>query len=113
MSGGIRCGHAGPLIGPLGIGNGNGNAVRAPFDLQLAAVKAVRCAATEDDVSRHEWGLFWSAAMRKEIIGGGGRPSDRDPLLDKRTGSPTGREGGRNHYEGIVRCCGDFRLTHD
>ena len=75
-------------------------AVRAPFDLQLAAVKAVRCAATEDDVSRHEWGLFWSAAMRKEIIG---RP---------RPDGGREREGG-NHYEGIVRCREDFRLTHD
>ena len=78
----------------------------APFDLWLAAVKAADAPRpTDDDVSRHkragERRLFWSAAMRKEIIG-----------MAATRG--VGAEGGRgHHYEGIVRCCEDFRLTHD
>ena len=103
----------GPLIGPLGNGsNGNRRPPRpgpgwAPFDLWLAAVKAADAPRpTDDDVSRHkradearERRLFWSAAMRKEIIG--------------MAAAPERREGGGHHYEGIVRCCEDFRLTHD
>ena len=103
----------GPLIGPLGNGSSNGNRRPgprpglgwAPFDLWLAAVKAADAPRpTDDDVSRHK-----RAKERTETF-----LVSCDAKRDHRHGGGAGTAIGRgHHYEGIVRCSEDFRLTHD
>ena len=112
-------GRAGPLKGPLGTG------VRlfARSEVCLATreeavthtnthTRGIARTTRNDDVSRR---LFWSAAMRKEIIGGrrGGAadaqwPAERSRSpprqTDGRTVRPGGREGGKEGTITKVLC---------